>query len=317
MKRVFVVLFVFLIVLTSCGSDDADNTDKALNSVNDDPGITEQNGDDIEEVSLPQGWDENNYGAYIYDIYDSEFLPDCFPAQIEGTLAFNTTFKDYTHDTLNGAYDVGVINYEGKENYREYGVSFYVTKAQMDGYISALEEKGMLGWMDESEDDSTWSEGFYGGNGWAMYLLFNPNDDHDGEYDGCLSVSATDDLYDRPASIDGIPLPEVGIVTFDYSNYTIQDYSEGYNDVDFDLGADSLPDEYYAAWFDYYCVAKQDAIDYVKNLESNGWAVEYEYSDEEDDYCMVLIRDDIYVIVDYENSVMNVGFSDMIENLSY
>ena len=65
---------------------------------------------------------------------------------------------------------------------------------------------------------------------------------------------------------------------------------------------------------------RDDAVDYVKVLEDNGWEIESTYSDEEDYYCMILKKDQVYSIVkyeEYEGAYMLVGFSDMIENLTW
>lgn len=105
----------------------------------------------------------------------------------------------------------------------------------------------------------------------------------------------------------------------DYNKYyTIQDFSNGYEDVDFDLSSDTLPTEYYAAWFNYLCATNQDAMDYAQKLKDLGWEVEWE-SDGEDGYRCCLQKDGIYAISNYYDydCILEVGFSDMVENLSY
>ena len=74
MKRLLAILLAGLMLFSfaACGNNetdpisqgDLDDLDDAL--------------DKLEQL-LPEGWDENNYGAYIYNVWDSEFLPDCFP----------------------------------------------------------------------------------------------------------------------------------------------------------------------------------------------------------------------------------------------
>lgn len=328
MQKIWVLLITLTMIFTFFGCSEKDNNNNSdIETSKSDLDSNEtidwgevESAMDILESLKPEGWDENTYGAYIYDVYDSDVLPDCIPEQIEGTLVYDTSLKDYEHDVINGNYGVGPIYYESHEDYRQYGVSFYANKEHLEQFIAELEANGMHGYMDGDEEafgSGLWWEGFYGGNGWAIYLMYNTNDDHDGEYDGCLNVAATEDLYELPESIAGIPLPQTGIVTYDYNYYTIQDFTNGYEDKDFDLKTDAFPAEYYAAWFDYYCVARQDAVDYFETLVNNGWALEYEYSDEEDDYCMVLKKDNVYAIVDYEDSYMEIGFSDMVESLTY
>ena len=122
------------------------------------------------EQMLPDGWDENKYGAYIYNVWDSEFLPDCFPAAPDGIKVDQTNFKDYDHDTLNGDYSVGPLIYDSYEDYREYGVGFYATQEQLDIFLAAVEAKGMTGGQTE---DGDWCIYEYFGNGWFMEIFAN------------------------------------------------------------------------------------------------------------------------------------------------
>ena len=337
MKKLLAILLAAMMLLTlvACGNnqeDESDNSKTQSGKNGNSSAILDEsvNWSDVEsaldilESLKPEGWDENNYNLYIYDVYDSDALPDCIPEQIDGTLAAMTSIKDYKHDVLNQDYCVGPVCYESYEDYREYNVSFYAKNEHLEAFISELESNGMKGYMegeDEAFGSGDWWEGCYSDGEWLISLFYNTNDDKDGEYDGCLTVTATDDLYDLPRSIAGIPLPQFGVVTFDYSAYyTIQDFTNGYEDVDFDIENDSFPAEYYAAWVDYYCVTRDDAVDYVKVLEDNGWEIESTYSDEEDYYCMILKKDQVYSIVkyeEYEGAYMLVGFSDMIENLTW
>ncbi|MBE6985583.1 MAG: hypothetical protein E7434_08275 [Ruminococcaceae bacterium] len=327
MKKLFAFLIalIMLFSLAACGSDDNDRSDgqnEDSNASNNDAGsdndinISELDAaiDTLEQL-IPEGWDENSYGAYIYNVWDSEFLPDCFPDAPEGIKVDQTTFKDYTHDTLNGDYAVGPLYYESKEDYREYGVFFYATEEQLDAFTGAVEAKGMEGGITE---EGEWTFYNYFGNGWFMEIFVREALSED-DYQYSVSVSATDSLFELPASIDGIPLPQCGMTESDYNQYyTIQDFTNGYEDVDFDLSSDTLPSEYYAAWFNYYCAANQDAIDYAQQLKDLGWEVEWE-SDGEDGYRCCLHKDGIYAISNYYDydCLLEVGFSDMVENLSY
>lgn len=289
-------------------------------------GLTQKELDDADkaleilEAMIPEGWDENPYGAYIYKVWDEEFLPDCFPAPIDGIEVDQTYFKDYEHDTLNGSYDVGPLSYENKEDYREYGVRFYATEAQVDEFIADLEAKGFTGGQ-KGDRESEWWEFYYCNNdGWFMYLLFNTNDDQDGRFDGALSANATDSVFPLPASVDGIPLPHKGMTSYDCTKYyAIQDYSSGeYEETDFSLASDSLPSELYTAWFNYYAATMQDAKDYAQQLVGEGWELQYD-SEDGDTYYSMLLKDGVYAVSNYYgyDAMMEVGFSDMPENLSY
>lgn len=323
MKKILAILLVLLMALSlaACGgNDDTIISQEEPDDLDMNPDDLDMNPDDLEEALtnldalMPEGWDENRYGAYIYEIWDSEFLPDCFPTPPEGIKVDQTTFKDFTHDTLNGDYGVGPLNYDSYEDYREYGVGFYATQEQLNDFVVSVETKGMTGGQTE---DGEWCIYEYFGNGWFMEIFANLMH-NDQEHDYWVSVSATDCLYELPASISGIPLPQCGFVSYDHAAYSIQDFSNGYEDVDFDLSADTLPDEYYAAWFNYYCTVNQDAIDYAQQLKDLGWEVVWE-SDGEDGYRCCLQKDGIYAVSNYYNydCTLEVGFSDMVENLSY
>ncbi len=320
MKRLFALLLAMIMVLSlaACGKDNEPDNDAGTGKETkpQQGGQIQPGGNEaLPKLPLPDGWDENRYGAYIYNVWDEDFLPDCFPAPPEGIKVDQTTFKDYDHDTMTGAYDVGPLSYESKEEYREYGVGFYATQSQLDAFVAAVEAKGMDGGQTEEGD---WNFYNYFGNGWFMEIFARTSLIEDG-YNYYVSVSATDSLFDLPQSISGIPLPQCGMVSYDHSKYyTIQDFSNGYEDVDFDLSSDTLPREYYAAWFNYYSATNQDAMDYAQQLKDLGWEVEWE-SNGEDGYRCCLQKDGMYAISNYYDydCVLEVGFSDMVENLSY
>ena len=104
------------------------------------------------QIPLPQGWNENNYGAYIYEVWDSQFLPDCFLEPPAGIAVEQTVFKNYNHDRINQKYAVGPLFYENKEDYREYGVGFYGDLEHLQAFVAAVEAKGMTGGQTEDGD---------------------------------------------------------------------------------------------------------------------------------------------------------------------
>ena len=322
MKKLFALTLALALVLSlaACGGKDAPSGGGQQGGST--GGVTQKDLEDADkaleilEAMIPEGWDENPYGAYIYKVWDEEFLPDCFPAPIDGIEVDQTFFKDYEHDTLNGSYNVGPLSYENKEDYREYGVRFYATEAQLDEFIAALEAKGFTGGQVSDRDSEWWEFYYYNNDGWFMYLLFNTNDDQDGKFDGALSASATDTVFPLPASVDGIPLPQKGMTDSDYTKYyAIQDYN---GDTDFNLATDPLPSELYVAWFYYYGTVMQDAKDYAQQLVGEGWELQYD-SEDGDTYYSMLLKDGVYAVSNYYgyDAMMEVGFSDMAENLSY
>lgn len=333
MKKMITLSLSLMIILSlaACGGkkgdkDPAGSSPDVSQQQGDTGGLTQKELEDADkalellEAMIPEGWDENNYGAYIYKVWDETFLPDCFPSPIDGVEVDQTFFKDYNHDTLNGSYDVGPLSYESKEDYREYGVRFYATEAQLEEFTAALEAKGFTGGQKGDREGDWWEFYYYNNDGWFMYLFFNTNDDQDGKFDGALTASATDSVFPLPASVDGIPLPLKGMTDYDYTkDYCIDDYSSGkYDNTDFNLASDPLPSELYTAWFHYYAATMQDARDYAQQLVKLGWELQNE-SEDGDTYYSMLLKDGVYAISNYYgyDVMMEVGFSDMAENLSY
>lgn len=331
MKKLFALLLALMMVLSlaACGGGDDDKTpsgDSDQQSENSGQ-LTQEDLDDVDkaldmlEALKPEGWDENNYGAYIYDVWDEEFLPDCLPGPVDGVKVDQTFLKDYSHDVMNGDYSVGPLNYESYEDYREYGVRFYATEAQLDAYLDALRAGGFSGGQVSDRDSEWWEFYFSNNDGWFVYIFFNTNDNEDGEFDGAASVHATSDVFPLPASIaaDGIPLPQRGMSNNDYTKYYTV-FDTNYDEVDFDLSSDSLSDqgEYFSAWFSYYGTEIQDAKDYAQTLAGEGWELQHE-SESDGCYYSTLLKDGIYAVVNYYDYdvMLEVGFSDIIENLQY
>ena len=331
MKKLCALFLAMMMVfsLAACGgggNDEPSASDPGSQSSS--PGqLTEKDLEELDkaletlEALKPEGWDENNFGAYIYDVWDEEVLPDCLPGPVDGIKVDQTFLKDYSHDVLNGDYSVGPLYYESHEDYREYGVRFYATEAQLDAYLDALRANGFSGGQVSDRDSEWWEFNFCNNDGWFVYIFFNTNDNEDGEFDGAASVYATSDLFPLPEAIaaDGIPLPQRGMTSSDYTEYyTVFDMN--YDEVDFDLSGDSLADqgEYYAAWFSYFGTEIQDAKGYAQILAGEGWELQYE-SESDGCYYSSLKKDSIYAVVNYYDYdvMLEVGFSDIIENLQY
>ncbi len=334
MKKLLALLLalVMCLSLAACGDKPSGgNGEKPSNGTSGGDIITQDDLDDLDdaldklEALKPEGWDENNFGMYIYDIWDEDFLPDILPGPVDGVKPSQTNFKDYKHDVLNSNYSVGAVEYESYEDYHEYSVSFYATLDQLDAYIGELRSAGFTG-GEFSSSDSEWREFYFSHpDGWFLYIFFNTNDDDGGNFDGCASVSFTDDLHDIPASIAGVKLPAVGAASYDYaaeSWYEIYDMASGDMDtLEVDWNG-SFPDkEKYSWWifFNYYGVDAQQVFDYRDSLVSDGWELQSSDDDTSDGYTSsTLYKDEVYMVVKWNSrSVLEVGFSDMIENISY
>ena len=336
MKKLFALLLALVMVLSlaACGGDTggggssggsgSGGSGGSIQDDLDDAGEALDDLDDLEEMLeflKPEGWDENNFGAYIYDVWDEDFLPDCLPGPVDGIKVDQTTYKDYTHDVLNQDYSVGPLLYESYEDYREYGVRFYATEAQLDAWLDALRAKGFSGGQVSDRDSEWWEFNFCNNDGWFVYVFFNTNDNEDGQFDGAASVHATNDLFPLPEAIAGesIPLPQRGMTDSNYTEYYTA-YDMNYDDVDFDLTKSTFSElgEYFAAWFSYYGTEIQDAKDYAQTLVGAGWELQHE-SESDGCYYSTLHKDGIYGVVNYYDYdvMLEVGFSDIIENLQY
>ncbi len=321
MKKLSVLLLIMVMMfaLAACGGPDDEIeglSSKDLEDLDDAFEVLEQ--------LKPEGWDENSYGMYIYDVWDTEFLPDIFPDQVEGTKVSQTNFKDYKHDVLGGNYSVGPIWFDAPENYREYTVSFYATAEQLDSYVAAARADGFTGGETTSVDDEWREFTFYHADGWLMHIFFNTNDDDDGNFDGCASVSLTDSLFERPAALAGVKLPTAGTPEYDYlagSCYEVYDYGSGsMESVDVDWKA-GFPNNEECSWyifFTYYGADVEDAIAYTDSLKAEGWSVKRTQNDQPDEYRCTLYNGTVYMVVNcYNDTHLEIGFSDMEENLSY
>lgn len=333
MKKLFAFLLALVMILSlaACGEDEktpsVSGDDISGGSIKDDLEAADEALDDLADMEemleflKPEGWSENSFGAYIYDVWDEKALPDALPGPVDGIKVDQTTIKDHSHEVLNGDYSVGPLLYESHEDYRTYGVRFYATEAQLDTYLDALRAKGFSGGQLSDRDSEWWEFEFCNNDGWFVYIFFNTNDNEDGEFDGAATLYATDDLFPLPQAIAGesIPLPQRGMTGYDYSKYYTA-YNMNYEDVDFDLSSSTFSElgEYFSAWFSYFGTEIQDAKDYAQILAGEGWELQYE-SESDGCYYATLHRDGIYGVVNYYDYdvMLEVGFSDIIENLQY
>lgn len=328
MKKLFALLLILamLFSLTACSSGE-ENTPSA-NGQQTTTASVPQNADealeDLEEMMeflKPEGWDENKFNAYIYDVWDEDFLPDVLPGPVDGIKADQTSFKDYSHDVLNGDYSVGPLIYDSYEDYRTYSVRFYATEEQLDEYIEALRSEGFSGGQLSDRDSEWWEFNFSNNDGWFVYIFFNTNDNEDGQFDGAATLYATDSLFPLPEAItaEDIPLPQRGMTSYDYTEYFTA-YDMNYEDVDFDLSGSTFDElgEYFAVWLSYFGTEIKDAQEYAHTLADAGWELKYENEDE-GCYNATLEKDEIFAVVNYYDYdvMLEIGFSDTIENLQY
>ncbi|MBQ2697228.1 MAG: hypothetical protein IJF59_01025, partial [Clostridia bacterium] len=71
-------------------------------------------------------------------------------------------------------------------------------------------------------------------------------------------------------------------------------------------------------WFSYFGTEIQDAKDYAQTLAGAGWELRHE-SESDGCYYSTLHKNGIYAVVNYYDYdvMLEVGFSDIVENLQY
>jgi len=297
-------------------------TDKEIQDANDAM-------DQLEAWAKAQGWDDNQYGNWIYGVWDSDVLPGCVPKEIEGVKADQTTYKEKRHDTYNGDYHVGSMGFPDQK-YEVWGVSFYCDDDQLDAFIGAIEAGGFFGGQTEvSEYAPTWE---WIGNGYYAHLYVNAQISGEEGYNKLASFYITETRQTpRPSSFQGLKLPDVG----EYLSYTPDGIGFGWdtasdNSVEnfWDPYADkgTLPDQWYV-WYNFFGVTVDQAKAYAQQLVSQGWTVEYENNDDygwgetpRPAYSCQLIKNGIYAAVsvnDYSVYGIDVRFGTMAESLYY
>ena len=273
MKKLLIIALALIMTLSfaACplgGGDDEQppaNDKTPAATPDEDIGLSDKELEDFEnaleilEALKPEGWSENNYNMYIYDVWDEDALPDCLPGPIEGMKPSQTSIKDYKHDDLQSDYSVGLIHYNSHEEYRSYNVSFYATNDQLLSYVDALKANGFSGGTSDSLEEDTWIEFHFSTDGWYVYIFFNTN--------------------------DAFP--------------------------------DSTEQSWWT-WLTYYGADYEVAKAYTQQLVNEGWTLTSEYEDYSGDYYSFLEKDGVYASSKcYGGYEHEVGFSDMVENLSY
>lgn len=270
----------------------------------------------LEEWARAQGWDENPYGNWIVGVWDSDVLPACVPAEIEGVKADQTTYKEKRHDTYTGSYEVGRVSF-GDQYYEEWGLSFYCTDGQLEQFANEMAAAGFAGGY---YDYSYYPEYHWCGNGYYAFMQVNTELLGEEEYDNLAVFSITpDDKNPRPTTFKGTRLPDFGVVTRDYSEGTGFGYESDDESVDnfwnpiTDSGA--LPAQAWSLSLEYFGGTEQQARDYVQGMAGQGWGIAYEHG--EDGYTCQLEKDGMVAGVRWSDYTCTVGFANMGEMLWY
>ena len=320
MKKLFAILLAAMMMLSlaACGTPSGNEGGGGTGGGNANAGEV----DSYEKLKLPEGWDNYSTHASIDDVWDTSVLPEILPGPIDGMTAVETVYKDKVHTKYE--FSVGRLGFEKSEDFRVWEVSFTATQAQFDDYLEALDTKGFVGALDtdESEDDrSVYS--FSNKAGYYACVRFGSfNDSEEEVRKGYITI--TDSLYDRPVSVSGIPLPEFGVATVDYSEkgyIDVWDNSvDDYVSDDFDWFKDSFPTDlpegnYFELSISYFGGNLELAKEYTSKIASLGWEMVSDFSEHSD--CSTYKKDGIYleVFVD-DGHEITVWFGDYHETYS-
>lgn len=235
------------------------------------------------QKTLPKGWYNTQYYSSIDNVWDASVLPECLPGPPEGVKVEETMYKSTQQKSM-GNKRVGDISFEN-DNYEKYAVNFVCTNAQFDAYVNSLKNAGFLGYK-ENDSPITYT---FAGNGYYIFFEFRNFVPRNDGYDGTAQLVMTPDVYEKPATFCGFPLPQVGMLNYDVINnnylhiYTDDDEKEIPYDSKNDPGiANEVGNNQFFIAFDLYMgVSEKEARDYFASLENSGFKRMYPMSDTE------------------------------------
>ena len=269
----------------------------------------------------PEGWTWREDYGWIDGVWDSDVLPENFPAMIEGVLVDDTWYYAYGCDNRFNS-KVGEMYFEDYE-FEEWELSFWATDDQLAAFQQALADNGFVGSDGEYWDDIdiTMTDG-------EVYLYYTVDecDDKEGyQWEIWCDMTYIESVY--PAKYEGIDLPQLGM----FDNDPLADFmgwDEEFNEVevqyDFDSGTGEIP-AYHRLWLHYFGVTQDEYMEYLDYIKTEVLADQTEADWEEysydDTYCFFFERNgDYYVLYyQYDNADYTLTFATASykEDLSY
>ncbi len=182
-------------------------------------------------------WDRNDYGSWVYDVWDSTVLPSYFPSQPAGEMKeLETTYEAATDKMLGSTFRVGSIDVD--EQVENYGVHFQGTMAQVESIKAEMEQKGFLVHTVSDYDWQTGEEELerYDCYSKDNFVCISVNERY-GVSDGetcpyTVSITAVGKIFDYPDTFAGLPMP-LGYLTQEAGYSQVE--GEDYDYVDYPL----------------------------------------------------------------------------------
>jgi len=269
----------------------------------------------------PEGWTWREDYGWIDGVWDSDVLPENFPAEISGVKVDDTWYYGYGCDNRFNT-SVGDLYFEDYE-FEEWELSFWATDDQLAAFQQALADHGFVGsdgtWFDDIDITMTDGEIY-------LYYTVDECDDKEGyQWEVWCDMTYIESQF--PAKFEGIDLPQLGM----FDNDPLAEFmgwDEEFNEVevkyDFDKGTGEIP-AYHRLWLDYFGVTLDEYMEYLDYLKTEvlsdqteaDWD-EYSY---DDTYCFFFERNgDYYVLYyQYDNADYTLTFATASyrEDLSY
>lgn len=329
MKKLLALVLALMMCLSfaACGDGKSGGSSSGGSSSGGDSsgGVSEKDLEKVEDAleklgtQLPDGWSDGNYWM-LKDGWDADFLPSVLPAPQEGFEVDITTLKDYKHDTMDGDYEVGDVQYASYKDYREYGVQFDCNPQQLEAYIEAVRANGFVG-GGYSDDGGEWEYHFSHPDGWLLVIYARSSWDDPNKLGAAISM--TDSLYDSPKSVCGLPLPTMGTPVMDFTKavYNAYDSTKDYEEVELPVDLNgSFPDSERYEWdvfFEYDGVSRDYVMEYSQSLTDAGWEVYLDEDGDEDYVTNYASKDGLQIIIGFSDSSMVVGIGTNSDSLYY
>ena len=354
MKKIFAFLLAAMMLLSfaACGDNNTTDPDKDPSGTSQNGGGSgngggsslEKPGEDYDPYDPEQyiyksvfanspykdQWDTSRSGAELDGIWDSAVLPDKIPEMPLSVTEVDRTAYAGKLDNKIGNNPPGSLSvdygddYDGEEKPWEYYMVMFT--GTMDTFTTLVADFETNFACYDNRDDSMGETRFKGefhaySTDLYVFMSYQENGDYGDDYvfvgDGTIwfTIYAMPVHHQLPKVVEGVPLMQAGYRM--WSDTYLLCYSEGDDDYteipyDYQTGTPTgTVKEYWGAEFEYYGATAADADAYGSQLISAGFTCT---TDENEPYYKVYAKDDIRVVVQYDDEYKNVSVRVGTEN---